>query len=423
MPPEAEVLIANEPTKTVEAPRPIETPKAPVVTRPDQPKWGDKYKDAFAKLEKVDTPGETPVAAQEVKEPEKPAEAPVSPKPTPEPPPPASKPLSALDAAMGEIKPSPPEETLPDKLEGASEKVNENWKRARAKIDTLMQELERAKTAPAQQDNRYSALKEELDGLKARYSDQETRLKAINAEYSDEYRGMLSERESIVQKIGKRVDAFGGDPEKLISALNLPEGKVKSGQIKEALSELDSDDKARVHTLIESLDSHDEKIDKFRSDLPAQFDRMVKTRDAQEQAFIQENLRAMETEFGKITAELPKTSVTLREIPTEVPGAEEWNSEIKSARDTALAVLKPNNADFTQTVNIAMKGARYDSLEARYIALHKEHAATVAKLREYEGAGPDFKGTPAPSKPQKSESMAARYHEALAKINAAQADL
>ena len=408
------------PVPSVPTDKTVETQKPPTVKRtpPETPKFGDKFRDAFEKLEKpkTDTPAPPVPDAPETK-PETPVE---TPKPTPEPPPPASKPSSALDAAIGETKPAPPEETLPEKLEGASDKVNENWKRARGKIETLEAELKTLKSAPApQQENGYTALKEKYDNLEARYNDQETRLKSINAEYSDEYRALLSDREGIVSKIGKRVDAFGGDADRLISALNLPEGKVKSAQIKEALSELDSDDKARVHTLIESLDSHDEKIEAFKSDLPAQFDRMVKDRDAQEQAFIQENLKAMENEFGKITAELPKTTVTLREIPSDIEGAEEWNSEIKLARDTALSVLKPNNADFAQTVNIAMKGARYDSLEARYIALHKEHAQAVARLKEYEGTAPDFKGTPAPSAPKKTEAGSSRYHEALAKINAA----
>ena len=424
MPPDQAVIESVPTDKTVE------TQKAPVVNRGyKEPTAGDKYREAFAKLEK---PNSTDSPVHPVTEPDSKSESPVKPDASVDVPttptqkseehPPASKPSSPLEAAIGEVKPEPPkEEALPEKLEGATDKVNENWKRARGTIESLKAEVAKLKSTPPPkvEDNGYAALQKEHEALQARYNDQETRLKAINAEYSDEYRQLVSEREGIVNKIGKRVDAFGGDKDRLVAALSLPEGKVKSAQIKEAMSELDSDDKARIHTLIETLDAHDEKINGFKADLPGQWDRMIEQRELQERQFVEENLKNLESEFGKIAQEIPKNSVTLREVPEDVPGSEDWNSEVRSARESALSILKPG-AEFSKTVDVALKGSRYDSLEKRYLELYKEHGEAMKRLKEYENSGPDFTGTPQSKVPKKEESGSSRYHKALAQIRSAE---
>src|SRR5207249_532197 len=126
-----------------------------------------------------------------------------------------------------------------------------------------------------------------------------------------------------------------------------------------------------------------------------------------------QNIKVLETEFGKIVDELPKSSVTLREVSDDVPGAAEWNGEIRSARDTALSVLKPNGSDFDKTVEIAWKGSRYDSLEKRFLQLHSDYAELKSRFKEEDTSAPDFKGGTKPTSAP-TETPVQKYRKALA---------
>ena len=101
------------------------------------------------------------------------------------------------------------------------------------------------------------------------------------------------------------------------------------------------------------------------------------------------------------------------EVPDTVPGATEWNREISEARSNALRVLKPDGADFNESVQIALKGARYDTLEKRYLELHKDYTELKKSNRDLEGSSPDFKGTSKPTG-KVEKSRAVKYQEALA---------
>ena len=399
---------------------------------PNVPTVGDKYKKELARLEQEQQTQKSSVQPVE-SAPEKASEDEAT-QPTPKTPPiaetstpkesakavtPASKPSSALEAAMGEPKPvAPPEDKLPDKLEGATDKVNENWSKARAKIDKLEAELKSRSAAPPQ-DNGQVQLQKDYDALKARYEDQENRLKGINAEYSDEYRSLLQDRDKTLGKIAREVKASGADPASLIDALQLPDSKFRRDQIKEALSTLDDEDKTTVKAMMVKLAENDDAISDFRKDLPGQWDQISNRREQQMQKDFQENIKTLETAFVKFSDESQKSTVTLRLVPDDVDGAEDWNKEIRSARDVALNALKPNGADINKTMDIALKGARYDSLEARYLALHKDYSELKARHKEEDTASPDFRGTKAPA-PRKDEPGSKKYHKILAQLESAQ---
>ncbi len=109
---------------------------------------------------------------------------------------------------------------------------------------------------------------------------------------------------------------------------------------------------------------------------------------------------------------LPDNVKTLREVPEDVPGGTEWNKEIKEARENALRILKPDGSDFKESAAIALKGARYDSLEKRYLELHSEYRELKKTMKEYDQSGPEFKGGPKP-KSTVEKKPGIKYHEAF----------
>lgn len=386
------------------------------------PTAGDKFKAEFAKLEPESATGEP--AKPVIEEPKKPAEAKEPDKTVA-----TEKPSSPLEAALGKDKPTKVEESADDlkEFDKVTSPNSENWKRLReaanrrqTRIIELDTEITSLKSAPKVDTKEVDALRQERDELNERVGKLNQNLKAINAEYSEDYQKLTKEREGVITKIGSRMKAYGGNSETLIEALSLPEGKFKTQQIKEALAELDPDDKSRIHTLIESLDTTDEKILDFRKDLPAKWEEITKRREDQLREEQAENLKQLESQFGKIVDELPKSSVTLREIADDVPGAEEWNAEIKASKQDGLAALKPNGTDFNQTVEIAVKGRHYDKLEKRFLALHSDYIEAMKRLKEFDAARPDFTGGKKPSTEVKKKPSQ-RYDEALAAQQSAEA--
>lgn len=395
----------------------FEKPLGPV---PSKSEHAQKFRKAFAEIthEEIKPPVQEP--SEPVKE-----EPKVEPAPTETPEPiAAEKPASPLDAVLATKEEKPVEEH--DVLKEFDEKTA-NWQRAREVMKTQSTELKdlRAKvqqleTAPKAQPNEIAELIKQRDEIAQRFQQQEDRLKAVNYRYSDEYQGMVAEREAVLAKISSRMKAYGGDSGALLEALQLPQGRVRTSQIKEALAELDSDDKSRVHALIETLENQEEKLAEVEHDLPKKWDDLVAQREVQKAEQEQEAIKLLEVQFGKVIDAIPANTVTLREVPDDVPGAKEWNEEIKGAIDRGLSALKPDGADFNQSVEIAVKGARYDTLEKRYLALHKDYVEAKKRLAEFDQSGPDFKGTPKPAeKKQPGTYKRGQFHETLAAIQGA----
>jgi uncharacterized membrane-anchored protein YhcB (DUF1043 family) len=398
-------------------PAPVSTPEPPkkVILPPDAASIniGQKFRQELAKLQST-----TPEPAKE------------SPKVSPQPEvsphgekeeksesqeakvEPVTKPSSPLEAAIGKDKVEPVKDELSE-FDKVDKPTSDHWSRARATMKKQNEELASLRSQPKGDPHladTITTITKERDDLQSRFNEQENRLKSINAEYSEDYQNLIRNREGILTKIGTRVKSYGGNDELIMGALNLPDGKFKSQQIKEALSEVDADDKARIHTLIESLDGADEKILDFRKDLPARWEKIQKEQEVRYAEESAQHIKNLESNFNKVFEQAPKTTITLREVPDEVEGSTEWNQEIKSARETALNVLKPNGADFDQSVTIAIKGARYDSLEKRYIQLHGEYTEMAKRLAEYDRGGPDFKGGGKPST-EKKLTPAEKYHQ------------
>jgi Spy/CpxP family protein refolding chaperone len=412
------------PEGTAVAEPPVETKPQVAPVAPE--KWGNKFRDEFAKLKTAESQVEAPV------EPEK-KEAPIEPQKeapkeaTPATPPQADvKPTSPLEAVLAEEKPTTTEPSKEDPLaqfEKVEKPSSDNWKAARETMKRQSEELKTLKSAPKPDTAAIEALTKERDDFKARVEAQEQNLKAVNAEYSDEYQSLVRDRGKTLGKIAKHLKYSGAEnAEVLLDALNLPDGKFKTDQVKAILSGFDETDRTTVVAHIKDLEEADEKIIDFRKDLPGQFDRLQSKQQAKQAEEAVQNIKNLEVNFDKVVQDLPKLVKTLREVPDDIDGAEEWNKPIREARQRALQALKPGGADFNQTVAIAVKGELYDNLEQRYIAAHKELSEAKARLKEFDGASPDFKGGKSPTT-QAAKKPGQVFRDTMAKLQTSDSDV
>lgn len=365
------------------------------------------HEEVKPKEETEEKPVEKTVAEKPV---ETPKTEPVVEKPAEKAP---EKPASPLDVLTSETKEIPEPDALkdiPKEIEG-NEKQKANWGKLRSAADTgwaKVRELEAKLSEVEKAPKADPSLLQEHETLKQRVAKQEEYLKAINAEYSEEFQSLVGKRDETLGKIAKRVKAYGVDADTLVNALVLPESKFRNDQIKEAMSQLDPEDKTRVAALIEKLEEHDEQIAEFRKDLPGKWNELTAKREAQMREQQESTIKTLESEFSKVVETLPSKNMTMKEVPE----FDDWNAEIKAARETALRVLKPGGANFQESVEIAAKGARYDTLEKRYLSLYKDYSEAQKRLKEIDSSGPDFKGQ---SKPEKAAAKSApqKFREAM----------
>lgn len=382
-----------------------------------------KFRKAFAELTKEDvTPKEEPKVVEAPKEEPKKAEPPKEqPKETPPAAPPSDKkPESPLEAVLAKPTAKEPEKVEePDVLKEFDEKTA-NWQRAREvmktqsdKLKTLQEKVKSLETAPKAEPSVIETLTKERDTAIQRLKDQDERIKGLNYIYSDEYQQLVSARETDVAKLSDRVSAYGGDAKSIVAALSLPEGKVRTERIDEALAEVGDKNRGRIDRLIERIEEHDEKIADAQKDSPKRWEQLQAQREAQVAEQSQAAIKQLETEYRKIADELPNEVVTMREVADDVPGGTDWNKDIRAADEIALRVLKPNGADFKESVTIAKQGAHYPFLMKRYLALHSDYTELKKSYNEAVGSGPDFKGGTKPSVAS-DKKPGLKYREALA---------
>ncbi len=419
MPPPSETETA--PPAVIE---PVPQEKAGLGPMPAVTKFGDKFRAEMAKVEAAAKPTEPPPEP-------KPPTSTTEEKPTvseetvetKEVKPDVTKPESPLDVVVAaekkEEKPEIDVEANIEDLKKIAVPKSEHWAKARDTMDALRLELKAVKTAPKPTTPVVDEVStKRIEELQAEIADRDNRIKAINAEYSPEYQKLVGKWHGTAEKIKTRMQSFGADGDSLLAALSMPYSKVRTDQIDAALGELDAGKQGRIQSLIEELEGHSEEIGEFRKDLPRKYEEIVAAQQTAAMEQHQAGLKQLETEFVKISEAVPDSIVTMREVPDDVPGGTEWNKEIQEARSNALRVLKPDGADFNESVQIALKGARYDTLEKRYLSLHKDYSELKKSYAALDSSGPDFKGTPKPTT-KTEKSRGTKYHEALAQRQAA----
>jgi chromosome segregation ATPase len=393
----------------------VDTLEAPA-TEVKPPTLGDKFRANFEKLEHPET-SDLEQAPKITGEPDK-----VEPEKKEE----VVKPSSPLDAILSKEPEAKPAE-IPDVTQEFDDK-KPNWSRARevmktqsGRIKEYETEISRLKAEPKVDNGAVAQLTQERDQLKEQNAKYQKDIMAINAEYSDEYQGLVNEKQGFVSKLEARIKAHGGDADSVLAALALPEGKVRTAQIEQALLEVDDKSRGRIDRLIDNIEEHDEKIADFRKDLPSKWEEIQARKESREREQQAENLKTLETQFGKIVEELPKKVTTLREVSDDVEGAAEWNASIRGARERALTVLKPNGSDFPHTVETAWKGEHYDDLAKYTVNLHKNYTEAMSRLKEFDASGPDFKGGKKPANEPKM-TASSKYHQKLAELKGAEQD-
>jgi hypothetical protein len=393
----------------------------------DTPTIGEKFRTEFQKLQKAPEPEkqepdktvepnkQEPARVEPVK-PEKPAKV------EPEKPEKVEKPKSPLEAA---IEPKVPHGTEDDweKEEVLKEFSAEkpDWRNARRVMGTQSKtvkqqkaEIEKLTTQltttvnPVEIEN----LKKEREELSQKLAEREEAIKAINAEYSDDYRALMKERDGAVSKVLLRFQAYGNSDkaDMLKEALQLPAGRMRNAAIKETLAELEPDDKARVLTMIEGVEAVDDKVAEFKKDLPAKWDEMVRKKEEIRQQEDVKAVKTLEVNFAKIADTLPESSPLLREINPEIDGADSWNADIRKAREEGLRVLKPG-ATLEESVETVIKGKRFDAVQTMLLETRKELSEANKRLAEFDSGGPDFKGGKKPEV-KKAQTHGEKYREA-----------
>ena len=319
-------------TEVAEAPSDVET--KPIYHAGKSPR-GDKFRESMKSLESL-PPGQEVVPERTDAAPAKEDSAQPAKETSKE----AKK--SPLDAVTAKTETKPDSESDPTK---EFDEKTPNWKQAREVIATqsklqkeLQAEIARLKTSTdrSQPPADVAAIQKERDELKAKIEAQERDIKAIDGRYSDEYRALEKERSQAVQKAVTRFESYtgAGKGEALKEALSLPIGRFRSAQIKEALADIDPDDRARVLTLIENAEGAEDKIKDFEANLPEKWDEIQQRRDAQQKEKSEQSVKAMQTNFQKVAESLPEKNVTLRLVDDSQDDGT-WNSDIKTAMEEA----------------------------------------------------------------------------------------
>lgn len=391
-------------------------PPIPENKEPLKVKAGDKYRETFEKLTKAELP-EAP------KPEEKPKEEPKPELPAPQP---EAKPTSPLDVVTADKKDAPKVE-VEDEYDGLDEK-NPDWKKARQLIKTRKQEVKTLtstiadlKKAPKADPEQIAKLSKERDDLRQSLSEREELIKSVDVRLSDDYRTLAKKRDDTVQKIGDRARSYGVDGNALVAALALPESRYKAEQIEALLADVAPGYKTKLDVLVEKLDEHNEALNEYEKDAPKKYEEIQAKREAAQREQQEASIKAIQSEFGKISESLPSDVVTLREVPDDVPGGTEWNQAIKDARENALRILSPGGSDFKESAAVAYKGAHYDALMTMFLKDHTELTDARKRLAEYDSGGPEFKGGGKP-KGEAKLTPAQKYHRAMEQGKSSQDD-
>lgn len=412
----AEEAVADTPPQTIAKPEyvpPQETLKV---------KAGDKYRDALDKISK----GLEPKAEQTVAEPttadvtpkEIRATVPAEDAPKVEEVKPPEKPASPLDAVTGDTKPEVAKPEEPDELKEFEDDKNANWKKAREVMrrqsdekKALEAKLAELSKAPKAAPEEVAKLSQEREQLKAQLAEREELLKLTDIRLSEDYRVAAKKRDDSLRKISTKARSYGVDPDTLVSALVLPDSKFKTDQLKAVMAELEPDDKTAIRILIDKFEESNDAVIEFERDAPQKYEEINAKREATMREQQELAIKQLESEYQKVAQSIPNEVVTLRKVPEDIPGAEEWNTGIETAIQEGLRLLKPG-AEFKETSDTAIQGRHYPYLLKMFLKEHSELVEARKRLAGFDSGGPDFKGGAKP-KTEVKLTPAEKYHKAM----------
>jgi hypothetical protein len=391
---------------------------------------GAKYREALAKVQTVDAPPDTKTEPTQTPPPVKPP-APPSKPPDEGTPPPKSSALDVALAGKEPAKPEPPPEdeiskTLSE-LKSVSKPTADHWDKARKAIEHQTElinrtksELEKAKGELGKVDPNLTATldarSKELESTKAEVAKLREAITALNVEYDPQFQEkFVAGREKMVDRAIKRVKDFGGDVEKFTEAIMLS-GKRQTEALDEALTGLSDRDRNRVFSILDDIQKLDDEREELRKDPHQTFEKFSASRREEQERIAEDNARLRKSEFEKTVKFVRDKSPLLQHVdPNVTENGQEWNEGIKNDIARAETLFGPDSV-FSDVVEAAVKGSRYDFVEKTLLETRKELAEANKRLAEYEASSPDFRGTGKAPKASDTRSYAQKYKDVLAEI-------
>lgn len=330
---------------------------------------------------------------------------------------------SALDLALSEENSieAKKEEAEPDVLAEFDEK-KPNWEKARGVMKTQSEEKkalrEQLKTVQEQLGkvdpklgDTLATTTKERDDYKKKADELLDIVTKINVKYSPDYQEkFVKGREKLLERATARVKEYGGDADKFNDALAL-KGKYRTAALKEALENVDPIDHPRIISVLDQMQALDDEATELDKNPQAAFQELEDRRKEQSQKQSADFERAKKSEFEKVSTAISKASPLLRTVD---PSETQYNEDVKSAFTGAERLFGPE-ATLQEQFERAVKGFRYDKVEAMLLETHKELKEARARLREYDEASPDFQGRKKPDD-GKAKLKDRPYSEILEKV-------
>ncbi len=294
------------------------------------------------------------------------------------------------------------------KMRGVLEKTHAELAEARKEVERLKSEY-----APKSEQN---ASKEQLAALQKERDELSGLLKIQNPKRDPEYKKIVDGKKFIVEKMSKRVEDFGGKPDAIREALEM-KGKAKTAAIKEALSDLDAEDRGPIYALITRFEELEDSEHQFLEEADKNWETRAKEDETKTRSQREQEVALLHSEFDEVAQVVPKEFFMLREADPSATDGTQWNSEVKAARELARKVLA-GEVPRKDSAAIIMKGVRADALQALYMAERTARVAAEKKAAGYEQAGPNFNGSRTPARKEAGDEpagtrLARRFNEAL----------
>lgn len=275
-------------------------------------------------------------------------------------------------------------------------------------IKKLKAEVEEARksVAPAKEQEE---LRVRLEALQKERDDLAEAVKIGNPEKSDDYRQIVQKRDGLIEKMTNRMTDLGGDGDKLKDALALT-GKAKVTALKEAMSDLDVDDRTVLRLMVEDLEKVDEERKNFLANADKTWTAKQQERTEKERQTQEVKARELATELQALRKTLPDEFFMLRDAE-ESP---EWNETNAKAWQEAEAMAKGQRPRADVLKTLAM-GLRATHLAELFKAERDARIKAEEKLAGRVSAGPGIRGG-TPPKPSTGErqSPGARFAGMLA---------
>lgn len=343
-----------------------------------------------------------------------------------------AKPKSALDAVLGDAKKleAVPDATKPDQLadeipaNAPAKLLRDALKRREAEVHHWKAEVAKAATPDTASKGQLETLQRERDEQRAENAKLRDAITALDVRYDPGHKAKFVDgRKDLVSKAAGKLKAFGGNPEALEEALTLPEGKLRSGAIKEALGELDADDRVKVMAAIERVEALEEEEAAILNDPHKAWETMTQKQQEEAQREHEAAEKTKASIFERVLKTLPGKAKLLTLLDATVEGSDDWNSGVKGAHEYGKRLLGPD-ATMEEIATAAIKGARYDFVEGLLLEERASHRAETEQLREqlakYEESEPGFRGTGKTPKTDNSDKSPAQiYAETLEKLSGA----